>query len=451
MTRAVVTVRRAAAACAAAALLLPAAAGARDKWDTKVLAKVPKPGFPAHPYVDPQGRIWEGTYVNMFGDALQSRVFEFGADGALLRNFSIPGQDLSSEHGIQVATSDATGRLVLLDRTPSRALILDPETARITEYARFHELAPCGPTAAGECSATRGDEPVFANYAAWGPDGGLYVTDYHQATIWKVPPGGGTPIVWLTDPLLDGGAFGTAGIWLLPDRRTFLISQALSISAGSLTNGYLYKVAIKDDGTPGAITKLWESDPADLPDGFAVAKSGNIYIANVGLTAQLAQIAPDGTEVARFPQTPLTGDNGSPVPFDSPSGLFFRGTSLIVANQSAVFGDVKNQALLDVEAGEEGQPEYIPPNAGPVDAVAAPRPGLRGSVTSRRGRQLTIRLTRGVRGTPARVRLTAGGRTLATGTLRGLTLRVVTRPGVKLPRRVTLRGAKLRATPLSLR
>ncbi len=439
------------AALVVPALLAPATAGARDKWNTKVLAPVPKPGFPAHPYVDPQGRIWEGTYVNSNGDVLPSKVFEFAADGAMLRNFSVPGQQLDAEHGIQVATSDAKGRLLLLDRTPARALILDPETARITTYATFPELPPCATAPAGAaCSATRSDEPVFANYAAWMPDGALLVTDYHQATIWRVPPGGGTPSVWLTDPLLDGGGFGTAGIWLLPDKRTLLVSQAQSLSAGNLLTGGLSKIAVDPDGSPGPITRIWEGIPGDLPDGFAVAKSGTIYLAAVGLTAQLVQIAADGAEVARFPSIPLTGDNGSPVPFDSPSGIAFRGTSLIVANQSALLGNTANMALLDVEAGEEGQAEFIPPNAGPVDIVVAGRLGLRGSVASRRGRRVTIRLSRGVRGAPARVRLTAGGRTLASGTLRGRTLRVVTRSSASLPKRVTLRGTRLRATALTL-
>ena len=31
----------------------------------------------------------------------------------------------------------------------------------------------------------------MANYAAWGPDGSLYVTDYLQGVVWRVPPGGG--------------------------------------------------------------------------------------------------------------------------------------------------------------------------------------------------------------------------------------------------------------------
>ena len=37
----------------------------------------------------------------------------------------------------------------------------------------------------------------MANYGAWGPDGSLYVTDYGQAVVWRVPPGGGEAGVWL--------------------------------------------------------------------------------------------------------------------------------------------------------------------------------------------------------------------------------------------------------------
>ena len=163
------------------------------------------------------------------------------------------------------------------------------------------------------------------------------------------------------------------------------------------------------------------------------------------------QIAADGAEVARFPSIPLTGDNGSPVPFDSPSGIAFRGTSLIVANQSALLGNAANMALLDVEVGEEGQPEFIPPNAGPVDIVVAGAAlGCAAASPRAAAGRVPIRLSRGVRGAPARVRLTAGGRTLASGTLRGRTLRVVTRSAASLPKRVTLRGTRLRATALTL-
>jgi transposase InsO family protein len=53
----------------AAALALAAMAAAsgqqpRPRWDTRLLALVPFPGFPAHAYVHPNGRIYEGTFVN---------------------------------------------------------------------------------------------------------------------------------------------------------------------------------------------------------------------------------------------------------------------------------------------------------------------------------------------------------------------------------------------------
>jgi sugar lactone lactonase YvrE len=434
------------------------AAEARDKWDTRVLAHVPAPGYPAHSYVDAAGRIWEGTYVNPGGDAVPSRVFEFSGDGRLLRNYSVPGQSLAHEHGVQVATSDARGRLVLLDRTPSRALILDPSDGKVTTYATFRDVRPCDQGGApGDCSQSVSDGAPFADYAAWGPDGSLYVTDYAQAIVWRVPPGGGRPSVWLADARLDGGGFGTAGIVLAPDQRTLLISQAsgLGKAGGDPTRGHLYSVPIQPDGSAGALTQLWESLPTDLPDGFAVAASGNIYLANVGLSAQLVQISPDGAELARFPSTFGTGDNGSPVPFDSPSGLAFLGTRLIVANQSVLAGDPSHQVLLDVEAGEPGAPELIPADAGPAAVKATSTAALTGTVSARHGRRVTITLSHALAKTPARVRVTATGRTLATGTLRARTLRLVLRRGAKFGSRVTIRplraGGALAATALRIR
>jgi sugar lactone lactonase YvrE len=336
-----------------ALLLAPAAACARDRFATDVFALTPRPGFPAHAFVHPDGHVYEGTYTNPGGDTVASRVFEYSPVGALLRSWTVTGQNLAGDHGVQVAASDARGRLVLLDKSPARALILDRTTGDQTVYAAF----PAG---------------AVPNYAAWGPDGSLYVTDYEQPILWKVPPRGGPPVKWLEDARLSASPFGATGINLAADGATLLVatqSQANG-SAGNPSTGRIWKIGIGADGKPTGMTQLWESRPADGPDGFAIARSGTLYIALLAVN-QLAVINADGTERERFPALPGSGANGSAVPFDAPSSVRFLGTRLMVANQAYVSGDATHQAILDVEAGEQGLPALVPANAGPPPPAQA--------------------------------------------------------------------------------
>lgn len=341
--------RAAVLAALALAAALPAGAGAaeRARWDTRLFALIPTPGFPAHAYVHPDGRVYEGTYENPSGDSVPSRVLEYTGAGTLLRSWTVRGQDLSTGHGVQVATSDRRGRLVLLDKAPARALLLDRGTGRQRVYAKF----PSG---------------AVPNYAAWGPDGSLYVTDYAQPVLWRIPPRGGTPQEWLRSPLLDGGPFGATGLQLMADRRTLLVGMQSEAGggAGNPATGRLLKVPIGADGRPGPPAQLWESRPADGPDGFAIARSGAVYVALL-VSDQIAVVNPDGSERERFPALPGTGDNGGPVPFDAPSSVQFLGDRLMVANQSYFTGDPSRQAILDVLAGEPGLKRPIPRNAGP--------------------------------------------------------------------------------------
>jgi sugar lactone lactonase YvrE len=302
-----------AALLALAPLVAAPAASARDRWDTRVFALVPRPGFPAMAYVAPSGRVYEGTYDNPTGDTMPSRVLEYDGEGTLLRSWTLNGQDIAQAHGVQVATSDSAGRLVLLDKAPPRIVLLDPRTGSQTTEATF----PAG---------------SIPNYA-------------------------------------DGGPFGTTGIALAPDRSTLIIGQQseAGLGAGNPSTGRLLTVAIGRDGKPGGLTPLWESRPADGPDGFAIARSGAIYVALL-VANQIAVVGPDGSERERFPAGP-GGANGSAVPFDNPSSVRFLGTRLMVANQSYIAGDATHQAILDVEAGEPGLPELIPP---PVQGSSAP-------------------------------------------------------------------------------
>ena len=368
--------RRALAVTAALVALLavaapPGSAQQRERFDTRLLALVPTPGYPALAYVHPNRRIYAGTYVNPRGDSVPSRVFEYTGDGTLTRSWAVPGQNRAGDQGVQVATSDGQGRLVLLDRTPARALLLDRTTGGFTRYATFADLPACpGGEPREGCSPTLEDRDPVPNYGAWGPDGSLYVTDYLQGVVWRVPPGGGTAVVWLSDRRLDGGEFGTTGIALAADRRTLLVAQGSSAGLGGLnpSTGKVYSVPIAANGRPGPMRELWESEPADLPDGLGIARSGRLYVPLAGAANQIAVLSPDGREIERIGES-RSGENGSPAPFDTPSSARFLGTSIIVPNQSFLAGDPAHQTLLDVETREPGLPELIPglvARAGPV-------------------------------------------------------------------------------------
>ncbi len=346
--------------------IVPAVAAARPRGDVQVLALIPAPGFPALPHVL-GGEIFEGTYDNPAGDSVPSRVLEYTGGGELLNSWTISGQDLSQPHGVQVAANDAAGRLLLLDKTSGRIIRLDPRTGAQTPYAQVPHLPTCSTAAPGaRCKPATLDLEPMPDYVAWGPDGSLYVTDYQQAVIWRIPPGGGAGQIWLADPRLDGGPFGTACILLMPDHRTLLFDQASNGGLGGAANpttGKLYEVPIEPGDRPGALKQLWESGPADAPDGCAVTRSGHIYLALAGESNQIVELDSAGNELARFGQQ-YSGANNSPLPFDTPSGVAFYGTRLIIANQSYLAQNTANMALLDLETGEQGAPVFVPPNAG---------------------------------------------------------------------------------------
>jgi len=328
-------------------------AAERPVGDTRVFARIAKPGYPAYVFVHRNGRVYAGTYTNPTGDSQRSRIFEWTADGTLEHAWTVPGQDLSVDHGVQVANQDAYGRLILLEKSRSRVLTLNVKTGRFRTWATFPDL---------HGTPNLIDDSAIPNYATWGPDGSLYVSDYGQAVIWRIPPGGGTPRRWFQSSALDGTEFGSTGLVYRPGTHELLIGQGSTATDGTVpVNGKLYRLPIKADGRPGTLTTLWTSGPAELPDGFGLARSGHIYVALAGLANQIVELSATGEELRRF-GTAYTGENGSPVPFDTPSSASFLGTRILVANQSFT-GDATHHAVLDVEVGEPGRAAYIPKSA----------------------------------------------------------------------------------------
>lgn len=335
------------------------AATEREKWDTRVFSRVGAPGYPAYVLVHRNGLVYAGTYTNPSGDSSPSIVREWDRHGTLLRSWTVPGQDLSQEHGVQVANQDRRGRLVLLEKSRARLQTLDPSTGRFRTWAHFPDLPLCS-TDRSPCSPNTDDYPAIPNYATWGPGGALYVSDYGQAVIWKIPRRTRRPQVWFASSALDGTEFGTTGLVYRRSTHSLLIGQgSTAVDASVPTNGKLYELRIKRSGRPGHFSTLWTSEPGDLPDGFSVARSGHLYVACAGLSNQLVELSAHGQELARFPSTPGGGDNGSAIPFDTPSSATFLGQRLLVADQSFT-GDTSHHAILDVWTGERGVRPFLP-------------------------------------------------------------------------------------------
>src|SRR5438105_11718233 len=126
------------------ALALAPPALARKKWDTRVFAHVPSPGYPALSLVAPDRTVYVGTFTNAQGsDTGPSKVFAYRPNGKLRRTYTIKGQTAGAAHGVQVAAIDARGILYLLDQNPSRVLTLNPRTGAQATYATFRDVPPC--------------------------------------------------------------------------------------------------------------------------------------------------------------------------------------------------------------------------------------------------------------------------------------------------------------------
>jgi SMP-30/Gluconolactonase/LRE-like region len=383
-------IRAAAVAIVLCALVAAAPeAVARDRLDIRLFTRVGPPGQPEPVAIGPDGLIYVGTNQLGRGDAdAPSRIFVFSRRGRLVRSLVLRGQDLEHDHGIQGLAFDGRGLLYALDRAErDRVVVLDPRTGAQRDYATFADVPPCSGAPPGrDCSATVLDQPAAPDYGAFAPDGSLYVTDIEQALVWRVPKGGGRARVWLTHPHFES-IFGPNGIQLRADGRTLLMAvTAVSPAAGNPTEGRLYDIPIRPDGRPGAPKVFWRSRPVDGPDGFALARSGNVYLALAG-SNQIALLSPSGEELGRAPATPAA-NLALEVPVDAPASAAFLGDRVLVTNHSAIAGNPRSWAVLDVFAGERGLPLFKP-----VTGVKRPRlrPRIRLTVRPRRIRAGKLR------------------------------------------------------------
>jgi sugar lactone lactonase YvrE len=329
-----------------------ASAEVRPFGDVRVLATVPTPpGFPEG-IAYSNGLIWVSGPAT-FGTIGQppSKVLVYhAASGTLVRSFDIVGENLAQEHANSSIAVDGLLRAYVLNT--QRGVVRISLTGKQEQYSTpFPDLKPCSTLPPGSvCSPTPFDAPSLPNDLVFDKNGVLYVTDSFQATIWRVPAGGGAPQIWFQDPRLASPSFGPNGIRLDPagTKVYFTMSEDFDHRAFVYTLPLVAKPAAAD-------LKVFHEYTGDLPDGIAFGQTGRLYVTiATPFASGLSILSPAGAEVVR-----LTNPGNPIFPYDSPSNLAFDGKgSALVVNHAFITG-VTNPAqftILDVWVADTGLP-----------------------------------------------------------------------------------------------
>ena len=352
------TLRRIAATfatCAAAALALPAAAPAAF-GDAAILAPFPSaPGFPEGVAVR-DGKVFAAGAAS-FGTTGSgpSAVLAYNrAGGDQAARYDTVGENLLAEHGNSSIAFDGEGRLYVLN-TQLGTYRLDAQGDQEPYSPAFPDLKPCLPPLVNPpCSPTVLDLPPLPNDIAFAPNGDAYVTDSMQATIWRIPKGGGAPKIWYQDSRFASAYIGTNGLRLNPaGTRVYVTVTVDMLGAASVYSPLVAKP------TAGQLSLFHRFAVGELPDGIAFGATGDLYVAMASPTALGVMILrPNGTKRAQ-----LTNPQGSlTAPYDGPANIAFDGAGrILMTNHAPVTGLVtRKYSIVDTDVEDDGAPLFTP-------------------------------------------------------------------------------------------
>jgi sugar lactone lactonase YvrE len=177
-----------------------------------------------------------------------------------------------------------------------------------------------------------------------------------QATIWRIPKGGGAPQIWFQDSRFNSPYIGVNGLRISPDGTRVFVT----VSVDMLGRASVYSLPIGPAKPTAAQMKLEHRFAAgELPDGIAFGENKDLYVSMASPAAPgVTILRPDGSVKAQIknPALNLTA------PFDGPANIAFDGAGrILMTNHAPVTGLVTKQfSIVDVEVGDNGWPLNTP-------------------------------------------------------------------------------------------
>jgi sugar lactone lactonase YvrE len=322
--------------------------------DTSVFVTLPPfPGFPEQPITNGDKLyVCTDAHFGTIGEGPpEVQVFSRG-DGSLLERVPLEGIDVTQEHGMSAGAFDLLDRLYVLS-VQQGVVRIDFRTGEQDVYSPPLPFLPmCSEVPPGTpCSSKLAPLPPLGNDIVFDWDGTAYISDSFQATIFRVPNGGGEPEIWFQDPRLvpPVGGFGTNGMRISQDGSKIYVNVTTEAATG---DGVVYTLAKVDH--PGA-RDLVEfhrfSGGSGSPDDMAFGLSGRLYV-SLAYQNQIAILGRDGSEITRFPTA--AANASLPVPFDTPSGIDFDDAtaSIYVTNHAELSMDPAHMVVFKSYVGD---------------------------------------------------------------------------------------------------
>jgi sugar lactone lactonase YvrE len=264
------------------------------------------------------------------GNFIPSQIFAYDTDtGALEKTITVQGQT-GPLNAISCIAFGEDDHLFVVDEGQG-ILKINVENGHQHVYA-----APFFPVFH---SAFNPPAPLLLNDLAFDKKGYLYVTDSFQATIWRVPPGGGAPQVWFQNAAIDG-PFGPNGVRI--DKKSEKLYFTVTFDGAGA--GYVYTLPLVNHPTLSDLKLFHKYQGADTgagPDGIAFGKSGDLYVVLAGMS-KISVLGDHGVEKARFsgPARNPAHPANNPLPWTNPANIAFNNKtkSLLVTNHAGLTG-----------------------------------------------------------------------------------------------------------------